>query len=58
MTEQERDEWAERLRRAVEQTIQRRQARRDARAQLDAARQAGLRRRHAAKLNRGGGGKR
>lgn len=39
-------EWSERLRRAVEQTLEQRQARRRQREQLQAARAVGLERRH------------
>ncbi|MEH1013059.1 hypothetical protein V6U90_08100 [Micromonospora sp. CPCC 206060] len=52
MTEQERAHWEERLQAAVAESVRRRKARRDARAQFDAARAHGLQRRHAGKLAR------
>lgn len=48
--ERERADWERRLRAAVDETLRRRQARRDLREQRQAARDAGLRHRHAARL--------
>jgi hypothetical protein len=51
MTETELAEWQQRLRAAVEQTLRRRAAKAAIRRELDERRQAGLRERHAHKLN-------
>lgn len=50
MTEQERAEWQQRLEAAVAETLRQRQARRQLREQHQAARDIGLRHRHAARL--------
>ncbi|MEW2444687.1 hypothetical protein [Micromonospora marina] len=50
MTEQERAEWEQRLRAAVDETLRRRATRRQLREQHQAARNHGLRHRHAARL--------
>ncbi|MFD4206255.1 hypothetical protein ACFWRG_09715 [Micromonospora tulbaghiae] len=52
MTEEERAEWEQRLRSAVDETLRRRAARRQLREQHQAARNHGLRHRHAARLAR------
>ena len=52
MTQQERDEWEQRLRAAVAETLRRREARKQLRAQAAIARAHGLKARHQAKLNR------
>jgi hypothetical protein len=54
MTDAESQEWQERLRRAVEQTLRRRAARAEIRRELAHLRQHGLQARHANKLNRPG----